>query len=153
MLEAEYLGKPSPSKFSGMPLKGSASQPAPSPGEMQLSAAIKDYLEHLPAEKRAANEKHGFVLPAFLEVVGDMRIGELRQTHVKDFLLTAQKLPPRWSDIRRKEKKSIRQLANQQWGETLSLSTYEGITPSSGRTLRSKKLTTPGRWRKLRQSQ
>ena len=134
ILEAQYLGKPYSAGASGASLLGRPLQSASSQQVFQLSAAIKEFLESLPPEKRSANEKHGFVLPAFLEVVGDMRITELRQSHVKDFLLTVQKLPPRWSDIRKKDKKSIRDLANQEWAETLALSTYEGTYCSSLRT-------------------
>ena len=134
ILEAQYLGKPSPAGASGAPLVGRALPSASSQQVFQLSGAIKEFLENLPPEKRSANEKHEFVLPAFLEVVGDMRITELRQSHVKDFLLTVQKLPPRWSELRKKDKKSIRQLAGQKWAETLALSTYEGTYCSSMRT-------------------
>ncbi|WP_235375811.1 DUF6538 domain-containing protein [Burkholderia thailandensis] len=101
---------------------------------MMLSAAIKEFLEHLPPAQRAMNEKHRFILPAFLEVVGDMPITELRQSHVKDFLLTVQKLPPRWSDLRRKSGQNIRDLASKGWSETLSLKTYEGSYLASLRT-------------------
>ena len=133
MLEAEYMGKASSTGVYGVPLSEPES-PASSPSAMRLSTAIKEFLEFLPSKNQAANEKHGFVLPAFLDVVGDMPITELRQTHVKDFLLLVQKLPPRWSNVRRKEKKSIRELATEEWGETLSLSTYDGTYCSSLRT-------------------
>lgn len=134
ILEAEYSGKSPSAIFSGMTVTRTSLEPVPSQGVLQLSAAIEEFLANLPPEKRSANEKHGFVLPAFLEVVGDMRITELRQSHVKDFLLTVQKLPPRWSELRKKDKKSIRALASQKWDETLALSTYEGTYCSSLRT-------------------
>ncbi len=77
------------------------------------------------------NEKHSFVLPALVEVVGDLPIADLRQGHIKEFLLTVQKLPPRWTDIRRKEGKTIREIAAQDWDKTLSLATYDGTYRAS----------------------
>ncbi len=135
VLEAEYSGKPSFVKIpASPPLKGAEPEPVAGQASMLLSAAIKEFLEHLPPGKRAMNEKHGFILPAFLEVVGNMPIADLRQTHVKDFLLVVQKLPPRWSDLRRKKGASIRELADQDWDETLSLKTYDGAYRASLRT-------------------
>ncbi len=135
MLEAEYSGKPSSVRLPATPpLKRAEPAPVLGVGTMLLSAAIKDFLEHLQPGKRAMNEKHGFILPVFLEVVGDMPITQLRQSHVKDFLLTVQKLPPRWSDLRRKEGAAIRELASRAWHETLSLKTYEGSYRASLRT-------------------
>jgi len=134
ILESEYSGKSAPAAFSDMTLKRPALEPAMTQDVLRLSAAINEFLANLPPEKRSANEKHSFVLPAFLEVVGDMPITELRQSHVKDFLLTVQKLPPRWSELRKRDNKSIRALASQKWPETLALSTYEGTYCSSLRT-------------------
>lgn len=126
VLKAEYSGNPSPIRPFAESLKQVIPAHAPRSDVMLLSSAIKEFLANLPPAKRAMNGKHGFILPAFLEVAGDMPITELRQTHVKDFLLTVQKLPPRWSELRRKEKKSIRELATREWAETISLKTYEG---------------------------
>lgn len=134
ILVAEYSGKPPVAYVAAAPLKQPGLDAPSGAGSMLLSAVISEFLEQLPPAKRAMNEKHGFILPAFLEVVGDMPITELRQTHVKDFLLTAQKLPPRWSDLRRKGSKGIRELASQSWDETLSLKTYEGSYRASLRT-------------------
>lgn len=134
ILKAEYSGKPVSVRLTAALLKQAEPVSAPSAGAMLLSAAIQEFLEHLPPAKRVMNEKHGFILPIFLEVVGDMPITDLRQTHVKDFLLTVQKLPPRWSDLRRKEKRSIRELASQTWDKTLSLKTYEDTYRASLRT-------------------
>lgn len=106
-------------------------EPTASPAVLMLSAAVKEFLEHLPPSRRAMNEKHSFVLPAFLDVVGDMPVTDIRQAHVKDFLLTVQSLPPRWSELRRREMKGIRELANVAWDETLSRATYEGTYRAS----------------------
>jgi len=124
ILEARYSGKPLPVRTAVEPVKRTDLRFGQ--GAMRLSTAIAEFLKHLPSTQLAMNEKHGFILPAFLEVVGDMPVTDLRQSHVKDFLVTVQNLPPRWSDLRRKEGRSIRELAAQKWTETLSLKTYEG---------------------------
>jgi integrase len=124
VIEARYSGKPMPLRLP-TPSLGRA-EPRFGPGAMRLSTAISEFLKHLPSAQRAMNEKHGFILPAFLEVVGDMPITDLRQSHVNDFLVTVQKLPPDWSDLRRNDGQSIRKLANQEWPKTLAAKTYEG---------------------------
>lgn len=132
VLEARYSGKPLPVRMAVEPLKRMG--PGFGQGSMRLSTAIAEFLKHLPPTQRAMNEKHGFILPAFLEVVGDMPVTDLRQSHVKDFLVTVQKLPPRWSELRRKGGQSIRELADQDWSKTLALKTYEGSYLASLRT-------------------
>lgn len=94
ILEAQYTGKPlAPSRPASPPL--SSPPMTGDVGTKLLSEAVKEFLAQLPPGKRSMNEKHGFILPAFLELVGDMPIGDLKQSHIKDFLLTVQKLPPR----------------------------------------------------------
>jgi len=132
VLEARYSGKPMPARMPTAPIK--RTRPQFGPGVMLLSKAIAEFLKHLSPAQRAMNKKHSFILPAFLEVAGDMPIADLRQTHVKDFLLTIQKLPPRWSELRRKGGQSIRELAEKEWPETLALKTYEGTYLASLRT-------------------
>jgi integrase len=100
-------------------------EPLASP-PMLLSDAIRDFMAHLPAAQRAMKKKHELVLPAFLEVVGDISIKQLRQSHVKDFLLMVQKLPPRWAEMRRKEKLTIRDMAKDSWDTCIAAATYEG---------------------------
>ncbi|WP_254067996.1 integrase [Acidovorax sp. SRB_14] len=134
VLEGEYSGKASVSRHASAPLLRAAKVSAPIAPTMQLSTAVKEFLQTLAPGKRAMNEKHAFILPAFLEVVGDMPITELRQGHVNDFLRTVQKLPPRWSDLRRKNGQTIREIANEAWPETLSLNTYEGAYIASLRS-------------------
>jgi integrase len=132
LLKAEYSGQPTPARppAAGLLMRAEVV----SASSMRLSDAVGEFLKHLHPEKRAMNEKHGFILPAFLDVVGDMPISELRQSHVKDFLLTVQKLPPRWSDLRRKTGQNIRELASQAWDTTLALKTYEDTYIASVRT-------------------
>lgn len=125
MLKAEYSGQPTPFRPPAAPLKPPESVSSATVQTMRLSAAISEFIQHLQPGKRAMNEKHGFILPAFLDVVGDMPITALRQSHIKDFLHVVQRLPPRWSDLRRKTRKTIQELASQSWDKTLSLKTYE----------------------------
>jgi len=132
ILDARYSGKPLPLRVAAEPAKRAESRLGT--GGMPLSRAIAEFLKHLPPAQQAMNEKHGFILPAFVDVVGDMPISDLRQSHVKDFLMTVQKLPPRWSDLRRKGGASIRELASQEWPKTLALKTYEGSYLASLRT-------------------
>ncbi|KVQ89742.1 integrase [Burkholderia ubonensis] len=137
VVQARYNGEDPSVVIPAAPLKRPVGEPGTVVGTakvMMLSAAIKEFLEHLPPSQEPMNEKHGFILPAFLEVVGDMPITELRQSHVKDFLLTVQMLPPRWSELRRKGGQSIRDLASQKWDKTLALKTYEGSYLASLRT-------------------
>lgn len=125
-LKATYAGNPA---HIGAPASGrdrKALDNTPALSSMSLASAVQDFLTHLPPAKRSMNEKHSFILPALVEVVGDVPIGELRQSHIKEFLLTVQKLPPRWTDIRRKEGKTIREIAAQEWEKTISLATYDG---------------------------
>lgn len=134
LLEGEYRGKASVTRQAGTPLPRAGEVKTSMSRAMLLSAAIKEFLQTLAPGKRAMNEKHAFILPAFLEVVGDMPITELRQGHINDFLRTVQKLPPRWSDLRRKNGRTIQELAKEEWDETLSLNTYEGAYIASMRT-------------------
>lgn len=121
VLEAQYTGKAPFTRQPAAPILRTGAAIEQTAGAMLLSAAIKEFLTHLPPAKRAMNEKHTFILPAFLEVVGDLSLPDLRQAHVRDFLLTVQKLPPRWSDIRKKRGQSIRELSNQEWDETIGI--------------------------------
>ena len=133
MLKADYSGQPRPVQTTLAPLKPLAHAANTLRG-MKLSKAISEFLEHLPPSQEPMNKKHRAVLPAFLEVVGDMPVTDLRQFHVKDFLLAVQKLPPRWADFHRKDGLSIRDMAERKWPETLALSTYEGTYIASLRT-------------------
>jgi integrase len=128
MVKAAYAGEPPPlASYGASPAAGRlAAEPVKDGGAMALSAAIQDFLTRLLPAQHAMNEKHGFILPAFLEVVGDMPITQLRQKHVTTFLETVQKLPSRWQHIRRKEKIGIAGIAAQPWGETIALATYDG---------------------------
>lgn len=134
LLEGEYSAKPLGARQANASIPRTKLARAPAAQTMLLSAAVKEFIQNLAPNKRAMNEKHAFIIPAFLEVVGDIPISELRQSHVNDFLRTVQKLPPRWSDLRRKNGQTIRELAGGNWNKTLSLNTYEGAYIASLRT-------------------
>lgn len=69
--------------------------------------------------------KHEACIAAFCEVVGDMPVAELKRGKVKEFFDILQKLPPRWSDLKRKENLSIRQIASQKFDKCISEKTFE----------------------------
>lgn len=99
-----------------------------------LSEVIQDYLDTYPAKKQAAMyKKITGVLPMFLEVVGDKPLCQLRQTDINQFFDLVQTLPPRWKDIVRQRKMTVRQVAELGLGE-MSPGTFDGtykaaITP------------------------
>lgn len=134
VLEAEYSGRPAVAMQSATPLLSAGLEHAKAVETMTLGGAVKEFLQTLAPDKRAMNKKHGFVLPAFLEVVGDIPVTDLRQSHVNDFLRTMQKLPPLWSDLRRKHGHAIKELASRDWEHTIALSTYEGTHVASLRS-------------------
>lgn len=130
LLEARFNGEDPPVTLPAEPLKttNTASRVVipRAPGGFMLSQAIEDFLKNWPAAKSSQLRKLGFVLPALLSITGDMPIGELRQSHFKGFLDIAQKLPPRWPDIKKKKGLTIRQIAEQKWPVCLSKATYDG---------------------------
>ena len=130
IVDARYNGDDPAAILPAAPLKNVPSSGeavfARSSGAMMLSGAVKEFLSNRPASQGPMNEKHGFILPAFVEVVGDMPITALRQAHVKEFLRTVQKLPPRWTDVRRQRNMAIKAIANETWDQCLSKATYDG---------------------------
>ncbi|MDR8749242.1 hypothetical protein FEP95_03290 [Burkholderia multivorans] len=138
IVEARFNGDDPPIELPAVPLKrvprSSDAASARAMGSMMLSDAVKDFLANRPKVQGPMNEKHGFILPAFVEVVGDMPITALRQAHVNEFLRTVQRLPPRWTDIRRQRNLSIRAIADESWEKCLSKATYDGTYLASLRT-------------------
>lgn len=130
IVDARFMGEDPPVVLPAAPLHSnpanSGEPPAPGSGPMMLSNVVRDFIANLPVPQRAMKKKHELVLPAFQEVVGDMPITQLRQSHVKDFLLTVQKLPPRWAEMRRKGKLTIREMAKTSWDTCIAAATYEG---------------------------
>ncbi|MDC7707716.1 hypothetical protein [Vogesella indigofera] len=128
LLEARYAGDDPEIVLPTIPLQPADAKvqatSATTSTTMMLSAAVADFLEHLPPQQRAMRRKHEAVLPALLDVVGDMSIAELRQTHINEFLRTIQKLPPRWTDIRRRTGNTIQKIAEES-KKCIALKTYE----------------------------
>jgi integrase len=113
------LGSTAPSIF---PAKAIVEKTAPS--AVRLVDVATKFLEAYPTKKEGMLKKHKACIPAFCEVVGDMPITELRRTHVKEFFEILHKLPPRWSDIKRKEGLTIRQIALQKHELLLNEKTF-----------------------------
>jgi len=78
-----------------------ASRPAHS--VPSLAAVIQDFLSAYPKEKAGMLKKHQTCLEGFRQIVGDMVVNDLKRMNVKAFFDVLQKLPPRWSDIQRRE--------------------------------------------------
>ena len=92
----------------------------------RLSTVIQDYRKNYQSAKRAAMAKKiGAVLDLFLEVVGDKYIHALRQTDINEFFEIVNKLPPRWSDVKRQLGISARQVAEMNLG-TMAKATFDG---------------------------
>jgi len=69
--------------------------------------------------------KYSACLALFLEAVGDVPVQELRQQVIDDFFALLCKLPPRWSDAKRKRRCSVAELAAMEWPKTLAPKTFE----------------------------
>lgn len=98
---------------------------------LKLSEAIDAFLGNWLKRKAEMLKKHNTTLPMFLAIVGDMPIIELRQAHINDFLELIQKLPPRWKDLCRQQKISVRELSLQQHPVTISKGTYDDAYKAS----------------------
>ncbi|WP_287878089.1 DUF6538 domain-containing protein [Aquitalea sp.] len=141
LMQARYAGEDPDILLPADPLRPAAPLTAASADNaMTLSAAITDFIRHLPEKQRAMLRKHNAVLPALLNVIGDMPITELRQTHINEFLRTIQKLPPRWSDIQRRTGKTIQKIAEEAT-ESITLKTYEDTYIASLRTFLKRAVT------------
>lgn len=101
-------------------------QVAPVREQHALSVVIKDYMDSYPKDKHAAMyRKVSAVLPMFLEVVGDKPIHTLRQTDINQYFALVHQLPPRWKDVCRQRKLSVKQLAALELGE-IGPGTFDG---------------------------
>ena len=96
--------------------KQSASAPAPSAKTPLLSEAVAAFLEReAKSDRDAMLKKHKGCLPVFLELVGDVRLHDLKQRMLNGFFDDIGKLPKTWHLIRRREKLSIRQIIEREW--------------------------------------
>ena len=108
----------------------SESKPNPkielSPPCPKLSSVIKAFLEDYDKIKHAAMfKKYSAVLPMFLQVVGDKPISELKQSDVNDYFKLIQYLPPRWADACRKNKVTVKELAQTKPELTINEKTFD----------------------------
>lgn len=96
----------------------------PAPGLLMLSTVVSDFLDK---QDRAASmySKYAACLGLFREVVGDVPVNALRQKTIDDFFTLLCKLPPRWSDERRKRRCSVAELAAMEWPRTMAPKTFE----------------------------
>lgn len=114
------------------PVRTSAHQHETAPNSPLLSTLIDRFLEDQAGRNIAAMmKKHRAVLPIFIEIVGDKPVSQLRQTDIVDYFTLVQKLPPRWKDIRDKQKLSIRQIAGQNHAELMAEGTFSGTYRAS----------------------
>ncbi len=91
-----------------------------------LSEVTKAYIEHYEKlNKPAMLKKVKSVMPLLLQVVGNKPIGSLTQSDLLAFFDTVQVLPPRWSDVCRQQRISLRELAERRMGE-MSKGTFDG---------------------------
>lgn len=96
--------------------KQAAPAPTPSLKTPLLSEAVAEFLEReAKSDRDAMLKKHKGCLPVFLELVGDVRLHELKQRQLNSFFEDVTKLPKTWHLIRRREKLSIRQIIEREW--------------------------------------
>lgn len=87
-------------------------------------------------------KKHCTALPLLREFIGNIPASEIRQRHIKEFFALLQKLPPRWADIRRKDKLSIQALAAQNHEITIAPKTFNSTYKASIRPFIEDAITT-----------
>ncbi len=99
----------------------SAAAPA---GALMLSAVVSGFLDK---QDKAAPmySKYSACLALFLEVVGDVPVQGLRQKTIDDFFALLCRLPPRWSDEKRRRGCSVADLAALEWPKTMAPKTFE----------------------------
>jgi len=119
-----------------------APAPAPPPkkdGTPKLSEAVKQFLaREAKGDKVAMLRKHESVLPVFVELVGDVRLSELKQRQLIQFFDNLCRLPKTWHLIRRREKLTVRQIIEREWPgvELVGLKSFKGTwRPSVSRFL------------------
>ena len=103
-------------------LAGDAAAPAApvTPPKQQqtplLSEAVAEFIQR--AEKSGKDSmlrKHKGCLPVFVELVGDVRLHELKQRALNQFFLDICRLPSTWHLIRNRENLTVRQIIERDW--------------------------------------
>lgn len=108
----------------GMVQAVAAVAPVAQPDAPVLSIIVDDFLSRQDQSK-AMFKKYKAILSAFLEVVGDKPCSQLRQNEIDGFFDLMCCLPPRWTDQKRKQEVSLRELSEQDWQECISQATFE----------------------------
>lgn len=123
LVKADYFGGPRTTSASSSPPDSAPGLRASAAEQLMLSKAVEEFLHNLPPMKEM-RAKHEVVLPAFIEVTGDLPVSSLRQSHINHFLRLCQKLPPRWVELRKKTGQTVTALAESS-AEHLAKATYE----------------------------
>lgn len=86
--------------------------------QKRLSVVVSDYVKaYEDSDKPAMARKVKFVLPMFLESVGDKPLSAIRQSDINRFFELVHTLVPRWSDIARQKKMTWMQVSKLGFGE------------------------------------
>lgn len=70
-------------------------------------------------------KKYNSVLPLLVELIGDKPCEEMKQLDLTDFCRALCRLPPRWRDMVRQKKATVKSLVEMEHGQTISPKTYE----------------------------
>lgn len=96
----------------------------PKPDGVTLGAVIRRYIETLP--ENHYKRKLVLCLTLLREVVGaSLLVKDLKQTHVRDFLLTVCDLPSDWGKRFKEKRITLAELLAEEDGEGLSETTYK----------------------------
>jgi len=124
--EVAGLGLPGPS------VNGLAATEGTSTTSLTLKQVIDKFLTDYPVKKSPEMfKKHKTALALLLDVVGDKPVSALRQADIKDYFDTIQKLPPRWSDLCKKQRVPAKILAEQDHPVLLGPKTFVGTYKAS----------------------
>lgn len=87
-----------------------------------LSEAVAEFLvREEKSGKDAMLTKHRGCLPVFVELVGDVRLHDLKQRQLNGFFEELCKLPKTWHLIRRRDDLTMRQIIEREWPGVESL--------------------------------
>lgn len=102
--------------------------PIPEKVKPEKAPLLSEVIEHFIAKQRddvPMFRKYRPTLGLFLEYVGDKPVNQLKQREIDEYFDFLCKLPPRWSDEKRKTGLSVRELANLEWEKCISKKTFE----------------------------
>lgn len=125
-LRRDLAGFPATPRLDPLPTPES---PAVAPGGgfvPTLKTVVDGFLgRYKKDQKPAMYKKHQPVLNMFLEVVGDKPVDQIKQADINDFFDLICRLPPRWADKCRRQKLTVRELAELEFDITLGPKTFE----------------------------